>query len=195
MFQSSLEFDTALSGELIRPDGSARNLGVLAADHISKPITYWRTLWEKLRKEVPFVAGMSFAAFMVWLAPSQAESAVVTTAGITYLMTLFVSSTNPLLNAKFHDCGTGTTAAAIGDTALQTAAGTARVSGTNTNPTGITMQSVATISFTSTLAITEWGLFTASTSTTLWDHKIFSAVNVVNLDSIAFTYTLTGTAG
>jgi hypothetical protein len=54
---------------------------------------------------------------------------------------------------------------------------------------------VATFNFTSTLAITEWGLFSASTSGTLWDRRTFSAINVANGDSIQFTYTLTVPAG
>jgi hypothetical protein len=96
---------------------------------------------------------------------------------------------------QYHDCGTGTTAAAIGDTALQTPAGTARVTGTPSNPSANIYKTVATISFVSTLAITEWGLFSASTTGTLWDHRVFAAINVNSGDSIQFTYQLTIAAG
>ena len=74
---------------------------------------------------------------------------------------------------------------------LQTAFGGARVAGTQDNGTSKHYKSVATIPFTSTLAITEHGLFSASTSGTLWDHSVFAAINVVSGDSIQFTYDLT----
>jgi hypothetical protein len=198
VFQTALNFDTNLSLELIRADGSARGLGSMASGRLQKPLSYWHALWLKLRKELPFVAAMSFVAFLAWLAPKRTDGvgcAVVTNAGIQYLMTLFVSSSNPLINAKYHDCGIGTATAVVGDTVLGSAAGTARVAGSASNPSNPVYQSVATISFTTGLAITEWGLFTASSVGTLWDRKVFSAVNVLNGDSIAFTYTLTGTAG
>jgi hypothetical protein len=98
-----------------------------------------------------------------------------------------------------------------GDTALVTAAGTARVSGTQSNPSANQYKSIATISFTSSLSIVEWGLFSASSSGTLWDRRWFntsgapattatgsltaSAIGVNSGDSIQFTYTLTINAG
>jgi hypothetical protein len=56
-----------------------------------------------------------------------------------------------------------------------------------------TYTSVATISFTSTLAITEHGISNNATfaSGTLLDRSVFTAINVVNGDSIQFTYVLT----
>jgi len=55
--------------------------------------------------------------------------------------------------------------------------------------------SVGTISYTTTKAITEHGLFNTADSTVLMDRTVFSAINVVDGDSIQFTYTLTVTAG
>jgi len=43
--------------------------------------------------------------------------------------------------------------------------------------------------------VTEHGLFNASSAGTLMDRTVFSAINVVNGDSIQFTYELTATAG
>lgn len=121
---------------------------------------------------------------------------LVTTAGMVYAAAELAGGTGYINLFKYHDCGTGTTAATIGDTGLQTPAGTGRVSGTGTTPGSTNVyQSVATIAFTSTLAITEWGLFSASASGTMLDHRIFSAINVNNGDSIQFTYALTLTAG
>jgi hypothetical protein len=102
---------------------------------------------------------------------------------------------------KYHDSGTGTSAAAQTDTTLQTQAGpTTRATGTNTQTqsasgTGSTtpaiVQSVGTISYTSSLAITEWGLFNqAAQGGHMFDHRVFAAINVVSGDSIQFTYSV-----
>jgi hypothetical protein len=185
---------------------------------------------------------------------------------------------------NFHATGTGTTAAAATDIALQTLASpttTTAVTGAQTLVSAANLQkfqNVATVNYTSSLAITEWGLhslatlssttgspFTAATATTwtdtgsaqtassatvrglqqtivvpgtttvyglnlsntthvgtipawykvadgtagstpgntetfaikpvLWDHKVFSAINVINGDSIQFTYQLTVNSG
>lgn len=118
---------------------------------------------------------------------------VVTTAGVNYMRDDFNAATGSadITNFNYHACGTGTIAEAIGDTALQTDSGVTRVAGTQSAPASKQYRSVATMSFTSTLAITEHGLFSASTSGTLWDRSVFTAINVVNGDSIQFTYTLT----
>jgi hypothetical protein len=119
---------------------------------------------------------------------------IVTTAGVNYLAATFTATgSTPVIN--WHDSGTGATAAAIGDTALQTAIGNTRIAGTQTNPSANLYRSVATLAYTAGAAVTEWGLFTAVTAATLFDHFVFSAVNVINGDSITFTFTLTLTAG
>lgn len=118
---------------------------------------------------------------------------VITTVGVNFLATAFINTVEPEV-INFHDSGTGAGAEAVGNTTI-TAAGPSRVSGTQSNPSANVYRSVATISYTGTLAITEHGLFTASTSGTLWDRSLFSAINVVNGDSIQFTYDLTLTAG
>ncbi|MGH7743825.1 MAG: hypothetical protein ACREQ5_03265 [Candidatus Dormibacteria bacterium] len=183
--------------------------------------------------------------------------------------------------ANFHATGTGTTAAAASDIALQSSAGPSPVTGTQTLVSAANSQvykTVATVAYTGTLAITEWGLhssatlsattgspftatsatsgtatgtpFTTSSSTvqgqqmnvvkagtttvwglilsnttsvltipawytvasgaagstpgstetysllpTMWDHKVFSAINVINGDSIQFSYSLTISSG
>lgn len=123
-------------------------------------------------------------------------SGLVTTAGVNYLAADMNDGASDISAFDFHGTGIGITAAAIGDTALENTTGApARVSGTPSNPTANQYRSVATVSYTSTLAITEWGLFSASTAGTLWDRRVFTAINVVNGDSIQFTYTLTVNAG
>ena len=123
-------------------------------------------------------------------------SGVVTTAGVNFLATDFVDGTTDITLFDFHHSGLGTVAAVIGDTDLGNVTGVpARVSGTASSPAAGQYRTVATVAYVSTLAITEWGLFSASTGGTMWDRKVFTAINVVSGDSIQFTYTLTVTAG
>lgn len=120
---------------------------------------------------------------------------VVTTAGVNWLATAFTNTVEPE-SLNFHDCGTGTTAEAIGQTTLVTPFGGSRVSGTQSTPGSTNIyRSVATISFSGTFAITEHGIFTASTSGTMFDRSLFAAINVASGDSIQFTWELTLPAG
>lgn len=201
------------------------------------------------------------------------------------------SRINTLFLANQHITGTGATAAAALDHKIQTIStqgGQTAVAGTQSFSASGTMavpiyKTVATVSYTGTEAVTEWGLFThatmssttgspftAATATTftgtaspytassstvqglqqqliipgtttvigliasnttsvgtltnngttgwftvaamtagstpgntetytlrpiMWDHKVFSAINVINGDSIQFTYSLTVTSG
>jgi hypothetical protein len=124
-------------------------------------------------------------------------SGLVTTAGVVYLAADFAAGGSDINAFNYHHTGIGAVAAAIGDTTLGNVTGVpARVTGTQSTPGSTNIyQTQATVSYTSGLAITEWGLFSASTAGTLWDRKVFSAINVVNGDSIQFTYQLTCTAG
>lgn len=95
---------------------------------------------------------------------------------------------------KYHDSGTGTTAASNTDTALQTATGGARVAGTQADSsTGTTgnYTTVAIINYVNTLSITEHGIFNDSSSGTLLDRNVFTAIDVDSGDGIQFTYELT----
>lgn len=102
---------------------------------------------------------------------------------------------------KYHGVGTGTTSESAGDTALVTESTTiltvnsTRATGTQTQPTSASIQSVATVSFDGSGAITEHGWFDNATvgSGTLCDRSVFSAINVVSSDGIQFTYTYTQT--
>lgn len=121
---------------------------------------------------------------------------VVTTAWVTAMATLMFDGSGPAATAyDHHDMGTGAVAEAVGDTGLGTPYGGARATGTASNPAAGQYRSVGTVSFTSTLAITEHGLFSAASAGTLLDRSVFSAINVVNGDSIQATYTLTYSSG
>lgn len=118
---------------------------------------------------------------------------VVTNAGVAFLTDCFQN----LAEAEainWHDSGTGTAAEAVTDTTI-TAAGPARVAGTQSEPASNQYRTVGTITYSATAAITEHGLFTASAAGSLWDRSVFAAINVGSGDSIQFTYTLTSNAG
>lgn len=101
------------------------------------------------------------------------------------------TSSTHLDNTNAHVAqGTGTTAAAKGDTALVTEASEARVAATASQPAADTNQWVATITADGTKAITEAGLFNASTVGDLIIRSVFAAINVDLGDSIQFKFTL-----
>ena len=118
----------------------------------------------------------------------------VTGAFVTDIVANLVTDSTAFGDYKYHDAGTGSTAEANTQTALVTPFGGSRVAGTQVaggTSTAPTYTSVATIPFTSTLAIVEHAIFNASSSGTMMDRSLFSAINVVNGDSIQFTYVVT----
>ena len=87
--------------------------------------------------------------------------------------------------------GSGTTAAAAGDTALETQIGS-RVSLTSTTVTANATAYVATFAAgTGTGAITEAGIFNASTAGTMLCRTVFSVVNKGADDTLQITWTIT----
>lgn len=120
---------------------------------------------------------------------------VVTNAFVAFVVDQLQTETSVFGDFKYHDSGVGTTAENADDTAIETTDGESRATGTQTESAANAYRSVGTISYTTTKAITEHGLFNDPTAGTLMDRSVFSAINVVNGDSIQFTYTLTLTAG
>jgi hypothetical protein len=120
---------------------------------------------------------------------------LVTTAFVTFVVDNLQTDSTEFGDFKFHDSGVGTTAENAADTAMETTDGESRATGTQTESAANAYRSVGTISYTSTKAITEHGVFSQATSATLIDRTVFSAINVVNGDSIQFTYTLTLSSG
>ena len=77
---------------------------------------------------------------------------------------------------------------------------TPRIALITSNTTGVaTLSFGATsgwmVSTTGVIGSTPGSTETFVTRPVMWDHKVFSAINVVNLDTIQFTYTLTITSG
>lgn len=214
-----------LDAVLIRKDGTHKDLGCLSSpsNHriIGYPIQWWRGFWRKLKYAGIIPATLGFALFMdlygvvdqpfrmreliaqpgvaaLLLQDLSSELGLVVTGGVNYLATDFASGqASPRISAmNFHDSGTGTIAATSTDSGLGTQAGPAtRATGVQSNPVTNQYRSVGTIAYVSTLAITEWGVFSANSAGTMWDRRVFAAINVVSGDSIAYTYTLTINAG
>lgn len=93
--------------------------------------------------------------------------------------------------------GTGTTAADVTDTTLETelaASGLTRAAGTvsrvTTDVTNDSARVTKTFTVTGTVAVTEAGLLNASSSGVLLARQVFSSVGVVNGDSLAITWTI-----
>ena len=127
--------------------------------------------------------------------------------GLTSLAVAFTNAGAAIITNRVTQAGTapknigwgiGTTAATVADTALGTesAPTTAggRTVGTESRTTGSVTNDQYTVSgtvtATSSLAITEAGLFDAVSAGNMLIRSDFAAVNVVSGDSIAFTFNL-----
>ena len=126
---------------------------------------------------------------------------VVTDTGVGYIVDAFQNLVEAE-NMKFHGFGTGTTAEAASQTALVTEL-TTQYATDNTRPTGSTTEgasgnifrSVGTLSPDASVAITEHGIFSASSAGVMLDRSLFSAINLVSGDSLQTTYDLTFPSG
>lgn len=214
----------SLDAVLIRGNGERVDLGRISDERgfrlIGRPVQWWRSLWRALLAAGIIGAGTGFAAFLARYGVVDSPQAMadlladprvlrifmgigplglVVTGGANFLATDMASGqATPRISAmNYHDSGTGTVAATSTDSGLGTQAGaTTRLAGTQSNPATNSYRSVGTLTYSGNLAITEWGLFNqAAQGGTMWDRRVFGAINVVNLDSIQFTYTLTITAG
>jgi len=92
---------------------------------------------------------------------------------------------------SFIAWGTGTTNPVVGNTVLETPSAEARTDGTETQQTtdnsNDTYRVVGTITSAGTQAITEVGLFTASSGGEMLVRSTFAAINLTLNDSITFT--------
>lgn len=121
---------------------------------------------------------------------------LVTTAWVNFVVDNLQAETTEFGDLKFHDSGVGTTGPTIGDTDMETTDGEARVTGSQLEGASANIyRTVGTITYTTTKAITEHGVFTQVTGGTMVDRHTFTAINVVNTDQIEFTYEYTATAG
>jgi hypothetical protein len=118
-----------------------------------------------------------------------ADTALIVDGGMAIITNRLKSAgTEP----NYTGWGVGTSAAAVADTALQSASAESRVAGTSsqqlTNVANDTYQVVTSIVCTgASKAVTEIGLFDAATVGNMFLHASFSAINVSVGDSISFT--------
>jgi len=113
---------------------------------------------------------------------------LVVTTGLNYIVSRMKDAT---ANAMSHMAvGSGSTAAALANTALGTELG--RVALTSTTVSANTIQYVATFpAGTGTGAVTEAGLFNAATAGTLLCRTVFGVVTKDTGDSMTITWTVT----
>lgn len=198
--EATLKIESELSAKVIRKDGTVEELGVLQDNRIRAKIARWIAKHPRLGALFMGVIVLLLSRYGAFYAVGALVGGIVTTVGVNYMASDFASGgvTPTISGFKFHVSGIGTGAAVVGDTVSTFTAPSpdpGRVSGTPTNPSANQYRSVATIPYTGTNAITEWGLCSASSAGTLWDRRVFSAINVASGDSIQFTYTLTVPSG
>lgn len=146
-------------------------------------------LWRFLKKNfdldlaIPFLTG--------YYTTRALKGNLVTNAGHAGYAGQIGGSTSTAFTAMAY--GTGTTAAAVTDTALQTevARAASTISRVTTSVTNDTFRSVHTFTAGGTQAITEEGLLDNNVSGgNLLAHQVFSAVNMVLNDTLQFTHSI-----
>jgi len=191
----------ALSAKVLDADGTVlRDLGVISSGEVIVKKPRRRKAW--FAKLLGIVAAIIISGLLFVLLKLVAHLlaliiifGIVTNAGVAFEAATFAGGTSTSA-FNFHDSGTGTNAAAVTDTALQTPTGIARATGVQTTPGSTNVyQTVATITYNNTFAITEWGLFSLAAAGTLWDRRVFSAINVVSTNAVQYTYQLTLPSG
>ena len=115
---------------------------------------------------------------------------LVVTTGKTFIASRMVGVASTVMG--WMELGTGTTAAAVGDTALQTAISGSRVALTSgTSATNVVTYVASFPAGTGTGAVTEAGVFNASSAGTMLCRTVFSVVNKGAADAMSITWTIT----
>lgn len=115
---------------------------------------------------------------------------LVVTVGKNYIASRMKDAT---ATAMTHmELGTGTTAAAVGDTTLQTVISGSRVTLASTTVTTNAIEYIASFpAGTGTGAVTEAGIFNAASAGTMLCRTVFSVVNKGAADAMSITWTIT----
>lgn len=123
----------------------------------------------------------------------QQEQNLVVSAGLAYIASRMKDATASVMSHMA--VGTGTTAAAAGQTALVTESARVALTSTTivtTNVTGDAVQYVATFSpGTATAAITEAAILNAASAGTMLARVAFSVINKGALDTLTITWKVT----
>lgn len=118
---------------------------------------------------------------------------LIVTVGKNYLTTWLAAATQSTEFMSYVGLGTSSTPAASGDTALGTelsGGGYSRVQGTLTSSTNTWTNTSTFAPGNGTGAITEAGLFSASTSGTMFAHQVFSTYNKAAGDTLQITWSV-----
>lgn len=115
---------------------------------------------------------------------------LVVTVGKNFIASRMKDTTDTAMSHM--EVGTSTQAAAVGDTALVSAVSSSRVSLTSTTVTTNSVAYVASFpAGTGTGALTEAGIFNASSSGTMLCRTVFSVINKGAADTLGITWTVT----
>jgi hypothetical protein len=139
-------------------------------------------------------AGGILSPFLGHWSKTKTIKNLMTNAGFALVAGRLNGSGSPAA-ATYIAVGTGTNAAAAADTALQTettTSGLGRAAGSvslvTTTVTNDTAQIVVTFTVTGIVAVTESGVFNASSAGTLLCRQVFSAITTANGDSLQITW-------
>ena len=165
---------------------------VLGKDGRVKPVFQENALWKLFKKlfnldlQIPFLFGN-------W-SSSKIVSNLITNAGAAGVASR-INGSGSEAAFTYIAVGTGTVAAAVTDTTLGTelaASGLSRAAATasrvTTDVTNDTAQLAVTFTVTGTAAVTESGALNAASAGVLLNRQVFSAINVVNGDSLTITH-------
>ena len=115
---------------------------------------------------------------------------LVVTSGKTFIASRIVGVAANVMG--WMELGTGTTAAAVGDTTLETAISSSRVALTSgTSSTNVVTYVASFPAGTGTGAVTEAGTFNAASAGTMLCRTVFSVVNKGANDAMSITWTIT----
>lgn len=114
----------------------------------------------------------------------------VVTAGKNYLATWLAAASQAGYFMQYIALGTGSTAAAIGQTTLDVETGT-RVAGTLSSASNVWQNVAAFGPGVSTGAITESGIFSAAAAGTMLARQTFAVINKAAGDSLQVTWSIT----
>lgn len=115
---------------------------------------------------------------------------VVVTVGKNFTATWLATASQSVPFMNYIQLGTGTTAAASGDTDVETGL-TPRVAGTISSSTNIWTNQTTFAPGIATGAITEAGIFSSLTSGTILARQTFAVQNKLAGDTIVFTWNVT----
>ena len=117
---------------------------------------------------------------------------LVVTVGKTFVAASVIKTANSPAAMTHMSVGTSTTAAAAGDTALGAEIAGSRTALSSASSSSNVVTYVCTFpAGTGTGAITEAGIFNASSGGTMLCHTVFSVVNKASTDALNITWTVT----